>query len=84
MGYLKSLDTMESKEASLLIPAHGPVMDDASGSIARIRAKLLKRETILLNALKKGPLTFLERNAALFPAEIIHFFQAVELSKVIS
>lgn len=73
-GYLESLDTMESKNASLLIPAHGPVMDDAPGAISRIRTKLLKREAILLDALKKGPMTFLELNAALFPAEIIHFF----------
>ncbi|MBW2636240.1 MAG: MBL fold metallo-hydrolase [Deltaproteobacteria bacterium] len=73
-GYLDSLDTMEAKNATLLIPAHGPVMDDATGAIKRIRAKLLKREAILLDALKKGPMTFLELNAALFRAEIIHFF----------
>ncbi|MEA3470085.1 MAG: MBL fold metallo-hydrolase, partial [Thermodesulfobacteriota bacterium] len=73
-GYLESLDKMESKNASLLIPAHGPVMDDASGAINKIRTKLLKREAILLDALKKEPMTFLELNAALFPAEIIHFF----------
>lgn len=73
-GYLESLDKMESKNASLLIPAHGPVMNDPADAIKRIRAKLLKREAILLDSLKKEPMTFLELNAALFPAEIIHFF----------
>jgi len=73
-AYLSSLDAMESKDASLLIPSHGPVMENASHSIGRIRDKLMKRETILLDALSTGPKTFLELNAALFRDEILHFF----------
>ncbi|MBN2283649.1 MAG: MBL fold metallo-hydrolase [Deltaproteobacteria bacterium] len=73
-AYLASLDAMESKHASLLIPSHGPVMERASHSIGRIRDKLMKREAILLEALSTGSKTFLELNAALFRDEILHFF----------
>ena len=73
-GYLDSLDKLESKNASLLIPAHGMITDNPSQGIDRIRSKLLKREAILIEALKGGPKSFMELNAALFRHDIIHFF----------
>ncbi|MBW2649563.1 MAG: MBL fold metallo-hydrolase [Deltaproteobacteria bacterium] len=73
-GYLESLDKLESKDASLLIPSHGMIVDNPSRGIDRIRGKLLKREEILMEALKDGPKSFMELNAALFRHEIIHFF----------
>ncbi|MBN2539442.1 MAG: MBL fold metallo-hydrolase [Deltaproteobacteria bacterium] len=73
-GYLASLDKLEAKNASLLIPSHGTILDNPSQGIDRIRGKLLKREAILMEALKDGPKSFMELNAALFRHEIIHFF----------
>ena len=73
-GYLESLDKLEPKDASLLVPSHGMIMDNPSQAIGRIHDKLLKREKILMEALKNEPKSFMELNAALFRHEIIHFF----------
>lgn len=73
-GYLESLNKLQSKKASVLIPSHGPVMENSEASIGRIREKLLKREGILLEALRAGPRKFMDLLAALFHDASIHFF----------
>ncbi|MCX5851482.1 MAG: MBL fold metallo-hydrolase [Deltaproteobacteria bacterium] len=73
-GYLASLDTLESKKASVLIPSHGPVVKNPEAGIGRMREKLLKREAILCEALRAGPQTFMELLSALFRDAGLHFF----------
>jgi len=75
IGYLESLDRMESLEAQTIIPAHGGIIEDAANAIRKIRSKLLKRENFLYNALREGPKTFMELTEHLFPqSPILHFF----------
>jgi len=74
IGYLDSLDKLEALEAEIILPAHGPAMEDARQGIQKMRDKLLKREAILLEGLEEGPKTFLELNAYLFQVPEIRFF----------
>jgi glyoxylase-like metal-dependent hydrolase (beta-lactamase superfamily II) len=74
IGYLESLDRLKSKNASVLVPSHGPIMSDPEASIRRIREKLIKRETILLETLSTGPQKFNDLLSVLFPETSIHFF----------
>jgi glyoxylase-like metal-dependent hydrolase (beta-lactamase superfamily II) len=73
-GYLKSLDKMSDLDAEVILPSHGPVIDDPKFGIDKIRQKLLDRERIVLEALDNGPHTFLEVLAALFREPMLHFF----------
>jgi len=74
IGYLDSLDKLEALEAEIILPAHGPVMEDPRQGIRKMRDKLLKREAILLEGLQEGPRTFLELNAYLFQVPEVKFF----------
>ncbi len=75
IGYLESLDRMESLGARTIVPAHGGILEDAAAAIQKIRGKLLKREGFLRTALQAGPKTFMEHNEWLFPQNpALHFF----------
>jgi glyoxylase-like metal-dependent hydrolase (beta-lactamase superfamily II) len=74
IGYLDSLSQLKLKKASILVPSHGPIMENPQESIERIYERLLKREAILLEALSTGPKTFMELLSSLFPDINIHFF----------
>lgn len=73
-GYLKSLDKLDSLNAKVIFPSHGPIIDDPKFGTDKIRQKLLDRERIVLEALNHGPRTFMEVLAALFREPALHFF----------
>ena len=75
IGYLESLDRMESLGARTIVPAHGGIIEDATAAIQNIRGKLLKREGFLCKALQESSKTFMELNEWLFPQSPgLHFF----------
>ncbi len=74
IGYLASLDKMEEVNAKIMLPSHGPIINNPQDAIQTIREKLLKRENILLKALEQGPKTFWELNTSLFRESYLHFF----------
>ncbi len=74
IGYLKSLDLIKSLNAEQIVPSHGPIIDEPAEAITRIENKLLKRESIILDALDESGQTFFQVLEALFPSEFLHFF----------
>ncbi len=74
MGYLESLAKLEALDAAILLPAHGPIIEEATQAIQRIKMKLLQRETILKEALQNGSKSFMELNKALLGDSHINFF----------
>lgn len=73
-GYLESLDKLAATGACLMLPAHGPVINNPAEAIEWVRGKLLEREAKILDILSKGSQSFMELNAALFPAAAVQFF----------
>ena len=74
IGYINSLDDMDSLPVEFLIPAHGDLDEDPKAAIDAIRRKLLKRESILLDTLTQGPKSFWALNTTLFRSGHLHFF----------
>lgn len=56
-AYLASLDRLDRCAATRLYPAHGPVVEDATGRVAAYRAHRLEREEQVLAALAAGDAT---------------------------
>jgi glyoxylase-like metal-dependent hydrolase (beta-lactamase superfamily II) len=75
--YLASLDKIDRLSASILLPSHGPVLANPRKAIQTIREKLLRREEILLAALKKKNRRFMELLELLFPPAYLHFFPGI-------
>ncbi len=73
-GYLESLKKLESANAEIALPSHGPFLENVSDSIDQIRTKLVEREMILLDALAAGSRTFMELSELLFRNPLLHFF----------
>jgi glyoxylase-like metal-dependent hydrolase (beta-lactamase superfamily II) len=73
-GYLESLDKLAAAGARLMLPAHGPIINDPVAAIEWVRGKLLEREAKILEILSKGSQSFMELNAALFPTPVVQFF----------
>ncbi len=74
IAYLESLAKLEALNAATLLPAHGSLLNKATEAIQGIRKKILKRESILLDALAEGPKDFMELNATLLENALFHFF----------
>ncbi len=74
VGYLESLDKLEALESKMVLPSHGPVIDEPLRAVATIRDKLLERDSILKDQLIDGPKSFLELNKLLFPGPFARFF----------
>ena len=74
IGYLESLKKLESANAEIALPSHGPFLENVGDSIDLIRAKLMVREMILLEALANGPKTLMDLNEILFQNSSLHFF----------
>ena len=74
IGYLNSLDTLKTLESNLILPSHGPVLDDPEAAILKIEKRLLDREAFVLEALAEGPKTFWELNAVLLRSPYLFFF----------
>jgi glyoxylase-like metal-dependent hydrolase (beta-lactamase superfamily II) len=74
VGYLESLRKLEPVNAEIALPSHGLSIENVAGSIDRIRAKLMEREGILLDALADGRKSLMELNEILFQNSLLHFF----------
>jgi len=74
IGYLDSLAKLEALDAAVLLPAHGPVLEDAARDIRKIQKKLLQRESILKGALQDGAKSYLELNKTLLGNSHLNFF----------
>jgi len=74
IGYLESLAKLETLETDIILPAHGPIIEDAAGAIKKNQDKLLKRETLLKEALHDGSKSFMDLNKTLIHNPMLHFF----------
>jgi len=74
IGYLESLQKMEDLNATVLLPAHGQIIENPAAAIQKIRIKLLQRESILKKAVNEGGKLFMELNQILFESTHFHFF----------
>jgi glyoxylase-like metal-dependent hydrolase (beta-lactamase superfamily II) len=74
IGYLESLAKLEALGAAILLPAHGPIIEEATQVIQKIKKKLLQRESILKEALQDGEKNFMELNKMLLGDSHINFF----------
>jgi glyoxylase-like metal-dependent hydrolase (beta-lactamase superfamily II) len=74
IGYLESLEKLEALDAAVLLPAHGPIIEEAKQAIQTIQNKLLHRESILKEALQDGAKNFMELNKALLGDSHLNFF----------
>jgi glyoxylase-like metal-dependent hydrolase (beta-lactamase superfamily II) len=74
IGYLDSLAKLEGLDAAILLPAHGPIIEEARQAIRKIQKKLLQRESILIQALQDGAKNFMELNKALLGDSHLNFF----------
>jgi glyoxylase-like metal-dependent hydrolase (beta-lactamase superfamily II) len=57
IDYLASLDRAEALVPALLLPSHGPAIDDTAKLFQRYRAHRRQREEQVVNALRRGLFT---------------------------
>ena len=74
VSYLESLAKLEALDAAVLLPAHGPIIEEAPQAVQKIKKTLLQRENILKQALQNGSKSFMELNKALLGDSPINFF----------
>jgi glyoxylase-like metal-dependent hydrolase (beta-lactamase superfamily II) len=74
IGYLDSLAKLKTLDAAVLLPAHGPTLEDATRAIRKIQKKLLQRESIIKEALQDGAKSYLELNKRLLGNSHLNFF----------
>jgi glyoxylase-like metal-dependent hydrolase (beta-lactamase superfamily II) len=74
IGYLESLAKLEGLGAAILLPAHGPIIEEVHQAIQKIKKKLLQRESILKEALQDGARSFMELNKMLLGDSPMNFF----------
>jgi glyoxylase-like metal-dependent hydrolase (beta-lactamase superfamily II) len=73
-GYLESLEKLEATGAHLMLPSHGPIINNPVEAIEWVRGKLLEREAKILEILGNQNQSFMELNEALFPTAVVQFF----------
>ncbi len=64
--YMASLDRLDRLAASMLLPGHGPVVEDPAARIAELRAHRLDREASILRRIAESPATAAELAADLY------------------
>ena len=74
IGYLESLAKLEGLDAAILLPAHGPIIEEADQAVQKIKGRLLKRESFLKETLQDGTRSFMELNKMLLGDSPINFF----------
>jgi glyoxylase-like metal-dependent hydrolase (beta-lactamase superfamily II) len=67
IAYLASLARIESLRPSVVLPAHGPAIEDPATLIGRYRAHRLEREAQILDALASGADTVTAIAARVYP-----------------
>ena len=81
IGYLKSLDKMEKRIPSLLLPSHGEKIKNPTEKINYIRKRLLNREEKVITILSEGAHTFLNLNDKMYSKEQIRFYPGVGITE---
>ncbi len=74
IGYLASLEKIEKRELTLILPSHGEPILNVSQAIKSTREKLLRREGAILKELSKGTRTFSQLLDLLFGNKATSFF----------
>jgi len=74
MGYLESLQKVYALDIDIILPSHGDVIKDPKKMIKKTQAVINERDGVIINALKTGPKSFHDLNAALFAFPLIQFF----------
>jgi glyoxylase-like metal-dependent hydrolase (beta-lactamase superfamily II) len=73
-GFLESMRKFTALEPSLILPSHGDLIRDTGQAVDAAAAKVRRREERLLDALDRGPATFLELLPNLFRNAGQHVF----------
>jgi glyoxylase-like metal-dependent hydrolase (beta-lactamase superfamily II) len=81
IGYLESLAKLETRDATMILPSHGPILEEPDKAIQTIRHRLLERDVILLQTLSDGPRPFLEVSCSLFQGPFKQFFPGCAITE---
>ncbi|MBU1669660.1 MAG: MBL fold metallo-hydrolase [Actinobacteria bacterium] len=79
-GYLESLDRLEELDVSLILPSHGPPIDDPAAAIRETREFLSARNGALTEELRNGERSLLELTDLLFPSEGMKMFPGLQVT----
>ena len=74
IGYLKSLEKIETLDLDFILPSHGDIISDPNKVIRKTRKELLKRDELILKSLKIRPKTFHELLKLFFDSPSVQFF----------
>jgi glyoxylase-like metal-dependent hydrolase (beta-lactamase superfamily II) len=81
VGYLSGLDKLEALDSTIIVPSHGPVIENPGTAIKKMRDRLLERENEILEVLRQGPSTFLELNNQVFKSQSTRFFPGLSATE---
>ena len=81
IGYLSSLDKVEHLPIDYIYPSHGHKFHNIRERIAQIRDKILSKDRIILENLKKGPHTILELAKLLYKTTRSQAFPGVTIAE---
>ncbi len=73
-AFFESLQKLEALDIDITLPSHGDVIKNSKKIIHDTRAKINKREHLIIKALKSGKKTFHELNEILFDFPLLQFF----------
>lgn len=80
IGYLESLDRLESLGARRILPSHGGETADVQEAIDRTRAFIMKREEKVLSLLASGPMSLLDLTDELFTSPAPRMFPGLQIT----
>jgi glyoxylase-like metal-dependent hydrolase (beta-lactamase superfamily II) len=82
MGYLESLDKMDTLDIDLILPSHGDLIVDAKRAIQGSKDKILARDHAILQALQAGSKSFQQLLRLVFPSSpSVQFFPGTPILK---
>jgi len=81
IGYLSSLEKVENLPIDYIYPSHGQKFNNVKERITQIRDKILSKEEIILENLKKKPHTILELAQLLYKTTRAQAFPGVAIAE---
>lgn len=78
-AYLESLDKVESMDIELILPSHGNLIEDAIKGIQKMKDKILEKDRIITEVLRKGDKTFGDLLNIFFPSPAVQFFPGIPI-----
>lgn len=76
--YCAQLERVIARKDKLILPGHGPVLNDPVPHTERLLSKRVRRENAILEALRDGPMTVATLSATLYRKADPHIAQAAE------